>query len=403
MIDQLMRNKVLNLSNIYMLLVALVQLQDVAYKGGEILSKVILVLFVLFSLLIAFRTIIRYPMPRYFYGLNLLLGMFTIYGLIHIATTSGDYVWSSGAEVSNYTYLLLIYLSLLPIYVFYLITIRGEMQQNTIQFWTVVLLVISIARYSANLINSTDGGDDVITNNFGYLFIGIISLLVFFNNKTILQYILLAVCMIMVMFSMKRGAILVACCCLIPFGIMLWKQSNKTKRIVLSLLIIMFAIGGIYFILHLLQTNEYFVARIQATKEGNSSLRDVLYAKMWNHFRYDTSLITQLFGGGANATLRVTDNYAHNDWLEILINQGIIGVLIYLFYWRRLWFSYKDCKYVQELNIAQSGILIFLTASFMMTLFSMSYANLPIGLTMTLGICMGQITLYQNNQETIHA
>ena len=26
-------------------------------------------------------------------------------------------------------------------------------------------------------------------------------------------------------------------------------------------------------------------------------------------------------------------NFAHNDWLEILTNQGLVGVVIYGFYW----------------------------------------------------------------------
>lgn len=398
-----MKIRVLTLSNIYLLLVALWQLQDVLYEGGNVLSKVIIALFVLLSLLIAFYTVLHYRLPKYFLGLNMLLGLFTIYGLIHIATTSGDYVWAFGTDVANYTYLLSIYLSLLPIYVFYLLTIRGELSQRKIQLWVIVILIISIAKYSAYMAGSTIGKDDGITNNFGYLFVGIISLLVFFNNKTILQYILLAISMVFVMLSMKRGAILVAFSSLIPFSIMLWKQSSKLKRIVLCAFIILFVVGGIYFTYHLLQTNEYFVTRIEDTKGGDSSFRDYLYSQLWYHFKNEPSLLTIIFGAGANATLRITENYAHNDWLEILTNQGLFGIMIYLLYWMRLWLSYRECKKIPELNIAQSGILIFMVASFMMTIFSMSYANLSIGLTMTLGICLGQITLYQNKQETIHA
>ena len=109
----------------------------------------------------------------------------------------------------------------------------------------------------------------------------------------------------------------------------------------------------------------------------------------------------QLFGGGANHTLIVTDNYAHNDWLEILINQGILGILVYLFYWFKFWQEQRFCRNIKKLNLARTSLTICILASFLMTIFSMSYGDLPIGMSMAIGICLGQITLYQTGQETL--
>lgn len=396
-----MRNRIFNISNIYLLLITLLQLQDVAYKGGTLLSKGIIASFVGISALIAIYTCFKYKLPKYLHALNALLVIFTLYGLIHMVSTETDYVWFTDNDLSSYSYLLNIYISLLPIYVFYLCSIKGQLSNDKIQRWIIILLVISIARFYIHFVTSTDiVGKDEITNNFGYLFIGIISTLVFFRDKLIIQYTLLAICMGMVILSMKRGAIFVASICLIPFVLQSIKQGNSKQHIVFSITFLAFIVVGIYFIQYMLNTSEYFITRINDTLEGNSSLRDSLYAGLWKYFINQDSIIEMFFGGGANKTIYIVGNYAHNDWLEILINQGIIGILIYFIYWITFWKTYKRCNNIQELSIAQNGILICFIASLLMSLFSMSYANLPIGLTMTLGICLGQYMFNINNIAT---
>ena len=396
-----MLRKIFNISNFYLLLIVLMQLQDLLYKGGELISKAIIGLFVLVSLVLAVYVTLRYKMPRYFHVLNVLLILFSVYGLIHVLSTPTDYVYAADNLTASYTYLLDIYLSLLPIYVFYLCTVRDEMPLPKIQFWGVILLAVSVVQFYYFFLDSTDiKGVDEITNNFGYLFVGIITLLVFYQNKTIIQYAMLACCMVMVFFSMKRGAILVATCSLVPFVILLWKQSSQIKRVFLCVLIFTFLAGVAYLIQYMLQTSEYFITRIQDTMEGNSSLRAEIYAKLWEYFKEDANLLQQFFGSGANYTVYVAQNYAHNDWLEILINQGLIGVAIYVLYWWRFWQTRNLCQDIDELAITKGGLTMCFVASGLMTLFSMSYSNLPIGLTMTLGICLGRLTNYQAEHET---
>ena len=77
----------------------------------------------------------------------------------------------------------------------------------------------------------------------------------------------------------------------------------------------------------------YFQKRIENTLDGNSSGRDVLYNSLANYFWNETTSMQFVFGSGANATLQVVGDYAHNDWLEIAVNQGVLGLLVYVFYW----------------------------------------------------------------------
>lgn len=392
--------RIFNISTIYFILIILLNLQGVVYEGGNSLSKGIVGLFVLYSVFYTIYTNIHFKLPPYFKWLNILLIVFTLYGLIHIFSTPVDYILVGDKETPSYTYILYIFISLLPIYVFYLATIKGEFSTSKIQWWTIIILILSIIKFVTYYLNNSNiVGVDEITNNNGYLFVGIIPLLLFFDKKPILQYVLLAICMIFVMLSMKRGAILVASFCLIPFVLWQWRHSTQKKRVALSAIIIIFIIGAILFISHLLHTSDFFSQRIEATREGNSSMRDELYMQLWSYLINDASSINILFGGGANYTLHVADNFAHNDWLEILINQGILGAILYIMYWINFWKSQKLCVNIPELNIAHSGLIICFLASFIMTLFSMSYGSLPIGLTMAIGICFGQITRYHSGLE----
>lgn len=392
--------KIFNISNIYLILVFLFSLQDILYEGGGYISKAIIGLWVLYSLILAVHTNLHYSLPKYFSALNVLLVIFSVYGILHIISTPFDYKWIDSRDIPSYTYLLYIYISLLPIYVFYLATIKGEFYTSKIRWWTIIVLLISIVKFVTFYIHNTDIiGVDEITNNNGYLFVGIIPLLLFFEKKPLLQYVLLVICMVFVILSMKRGAIFVAGFCLIPFVLSQWKSSTQLKRIVLSIIVMIFIIGGIFFIGYLLQTSDYFSQRLEATQEGNSSMRDELYVQLWSYFVNDASFIKQLFGGGANYTLHIADNYAHNDWLEILINQGIFGVILYVAYWIRFWEAQKLCKNIPELNIVRSGLIICFFASLLITFYSMSYNSLPLGLTMAIGIYMGQITRYQSGLE----
>ena len=394
-------NRILNISNCYMLLVVLLLLQDVIYPGGTLLSLGIVGLFTLCSAVIALYTCIRYKLPAYFKGLNWLLILFTLYGILYIVSDPKDVVWANGSvDVKSYSYLLNIYLSLLPIYVFYYFTLIGQFYKQKIRFWAIVLMAVSALKFYSFYLTSIDSPFDEITNSYGYLFVGLIALLIFFEDKFILQFALLVICTVFITMSMKRGAVLTAGFSLIPFVLYQWKRDNKIQRIALTILIVSFVIGIVYMVFYMLHTSDYFISRIESTLEGNSSERDELFIRFWQYYTEEAHFGEQLVGGGANQTLRIGPNFAHNDWLEILINQGLLGCLFYIIYWWLFWREQKKCARIAELSQARWGLIICFVASGMMTFYSMSYANLPIGIAMTIGICLGQITHYQYQQKT---
>ena len=86
---------------------------------------------------------------------------------------------------------------------------------------------------------------------------------------------------------------------------------------------------------------------------------------------YEYDWIQQIFGGGfCNApTLSSRGVFAHNDWLELLADLGVVGVLAYAY------IIFGMLKLIQQAKRQNTKyILIMITAIwFMKTMFSMSY------------------------------
>ena len=81
----------------------------------------------------------------------------------------------------------------------------------------------------------------------------------------------------------------------------------------------------------IMMQNDYFQTRLTSTLEGNSSGRDEIYSHIWNVFN-NSNMFHYLFGYGAQGSFIMTAKFAHSDWLELLINQGLLGFIIYINY-----------------------------------------------------------------------
>ena len=148
---------------------------------------------------------------------------------------------------------------------------------------------------------------------------------------------------------------------------------------------------------YMLQNSAYFNERLEYTLEGNSSGRDRLYSVFWRHFINESNPFLFLFGNGALATLTISFNAAHNDWLEIAINQGLLGILVYVYYWMMFYKTWKKSKFDSEIYLATGLILLVF---FMKTLFSMSYNDMTVYDTLCLGYCMGMISEHDRQMMT---
>lgn len=371
-----------NPCNIYLSFLTFYLIQGVMIPtGGTVFSQLILSCAMLMGIYYTVKTICLPNIPVYFTGLNMLFFMFIIYGILLLFSNHHYIIIFSWSEVPNSTFLKNIFLSLPNVYVFYYFSRKGYLTEKALKKWVIVFLASSVFRYIdnqmafLNMMQLKGVQTKEMTNNMGYLFVALMPTIAVFKDKVRIQYGILILCMAFIMMAMKRGAIIVGTIMLIYilyFNYKYNKNVSKRKVIVFSLFIIVAA----YFITeYMLESSDYFMSRIEQTKEGNSSGRNALYERYWNHFKNETDIFKYLLGNGANATLGIGVNYAHNDWLEIAIDEGVLGLVIYCIYWFCFWRTIASIKY----NITAKLVLTLTFISFLiMTVFSMSYTEYSI-------------------------
>ena len=176
--------------------------------------------------------------------------------------------------------------------------------------------------------------------------------------------------MTFILMGMKRGAILIGAVCMIWFLMEMFRTAKRYKKLLIVLVSTVVVVLISYLVWYLLQTSDFFNQRLQATIEGNMSGRNVLFITFLNYFLYDTTAFQFLFGSGANATLEVSVNYAHTDWLELAINQGVLGFVLYVIYWVCFFRAWRSMKENRLVHFAFGMLLLIY---FMRTFFTFSY------------------------------
>lgn len=383
---------------IYFTLWCLYLLQGTLFSDNSVIAQGILILLLIWSGYHAIKSFMIVNRPRFFVALDVLIFMFVVYGVVLMM--GNEHIYNrNGNLVSNYTYLRNILISLLPIYSFYYYSINNQIGIEEIKKGTFVLLCVAIAsffQYQSQfsfLEDTTVGG---ITNNQAYSFLFLLPCFMAFDNKVI-RYGCMVLCAVFIILSMKRGAILIGSICLVLIIIDTYRDSKLRSKFWTILATVIMAIVVYKFVIYEYETNDYFVYRIDQTIEGSSSGRDELVDNLLKIYSDEFTFSQQLFGAGANATVKYVSKYAHNDWVELLINQGLLGVAIYVFYWLILIRAWRKSKIQKGLKSAFGIIIIIMLLK---TMFSMSYTDIGIFGAFILGyfLSLSRFNLDTNNQ-----
>lgn len=389
----------LNTCNIYILLWCVYYLQGIIYASGSAISQMTLLLLMLISGYYFIKVNTEYKIPVFLKVLNLFIGIMTIYGIVLFLDPTPIYFdFTLTKRASTLEFLKTLYISLLPIYPMYAFSKQNILKIETIQALTIILIISTTLSYfraeQQALQEALEMGStrEEFTNNTGYNFLHIFPLLFFWNKKPILQYALLAYLFIFIIMGMKRGAILIGAICLIWFIYRTYKSSTRKQRLLLIILTAIGLIAGGIYISDFYNNSEYFQYRVEQTLDGNSSGRDDIYSILWNHFINQGSIFNMIIGEGAMETINIAGNYAHNDWLELLTCQGLLGVIIYIAYYISLYTTFRRNRNNSLIYNILGMCLVIMFAS---SIFSMSYNGLSLGITLCLGYCLA------NNKQTI--
>lgn len=372
--------KYINQCDVYVGLWCIYMLQGVLYPQG-IINQLLQLAMLLWSMIALFKYIILPSIYSYSSILKatfILIIMYLIYGSIHI-------MFGETMFYGRYVYLQNSLNSLVPIFLFYDFAMNGKLTSDRIRVYLPILIVTCILLYYKNeSLMQLKMNKEEITNNAGYNFVPLIPFLFFYKRKPVLQYVLIGIILLFIFMGMKRGAILIGVLSTIVLLYANLKNSTRWMKFIFAMLSIVIIVGVSKYIDYMMNSNEYFMARFEQTMEGDSSGRDSLYGNLLDTLLLESRPLFFFLGRGAESTVKIAGNFAHQDWLETFCNNGLVGIYILIFFFYTLANNVWKSKEYFPRMIFYSFTTLFLVI-FIKTLFSMSIQDLNVSESMLIG------------------
>ena len=266
---------------------------------------------------------------------------------------------------------------------------RGYLNSKFLLVALTLLLIGSVLGYYHTETSAIKAsGHENVTVNASSAFLMLLPLVMLVRNDVI-KIICFTVCLLFIIASAKRGNIIAAVIPTICFIILLLKGKDRKSLIrALFLIAVLIAVGG--FLYNHFLTDEYLIHRVEETLEGRSSGRDVIYADAWYAWYHSDSIIHYLFGFGFDGTIlhpQMKGMHAHNDWLEILVDYGLVGVVIYLMIFICFYIEIRKTKDFEFKLVMLSAFFIWLFKTAYSMGFTEAYLSL---LFISVGTAMSQ-------------
>lgn len=318
--------------------------------------------FVLLSLYCVYKDYVQYS----FSGIEKAILMFTGLNLIYFFVS---YLWSnpSTTTLGNTLYALLAFV------MFAFLGKKGILTHKFILVSAILLTVAAIPSfYNAQQLALTKiaSESDETTVNASTIFLMLLPLLFCLRNRFV-SLVLFCVYLFFLISGAKRGNILAA---VIPAVLYAWMLYKENKKNVFKISVFIIAIVAVaLWVKDLILSNNYLLSRYEQTLEGNTSGRDVIYSIMWNMWSGTDSIVNLLFGFGYNGTFLYSPihKFAHNDWLEILVDFGLLGALFYA----AIFISFARLYFRLDRGYPRLVCIAIVSIWFMKTLYSMGFTD----------------------------
>ncbi len=170
-----------------------------------------------------------------------------------------------------------------------------------------------------------------------YYIVSMMPLAALIRKKSI-KYLFFAICILFSLYSFKRGAQLCVLFAIVIFILTEMQFQRKSPFRIVFLLV--FVLGGSFFVVSFVneRTGGYVYERFDQMEETGGSGREYIYSQVIQEYA-ERPFYQQLMGigmGGVKAKYHITNIHdgrsysAHNDFLEMLVDYGLIGLILYL-------------------------------------------------------------------------
>lgn len=376
-----MQNKLL----ILVALFTVYYLQGALYPSGSIVSQGILLIYLLFGFFCFVKTFGNRVTPR---CIMIWSVFFLIHGLCFLISPKEVVGMKNEAigRVATFNQFKEIATFMLTLFIGYYYSYKNKTSEKYILWFGIIFFLSSVVQYYYSLSQLMIKYGEETTNNAGYTMLTVVPYLpIVFKRKRILGIIMAVVIVALIMWSAKRGALICLAGSAI-FSLFYYLKTHKVRlKTIMVIILLSFVVG--YFVYQQYLDNEYLQSRMEATMEGKSSNRDVAYSQLFNHWLNETNPLLFLFGNGTVQTITVWGNYGHNDWLELLIDNGLVGALVYFAMFITT-ISYIRKARLSKLNKMSAYLCVLIL--FMQSCFSMGFSDGGSGVyILLLGVIIG--------------
>lgn len=288
-------------------------------------------------------------------------------------------VIADGGFQSAYTYIRVCF-AFVGFFLVYYLTRNSMLDEKVFMMFFFVIIIIHGVLSYINIGYRLEGHRGLtIADNIGYTLVTLFSGVMLFTKKKSAFFITVFIVATGTLISGKRGAILVLFLSAIPlirYVFTSYTRSGFRKIFIIFLVIIACSVALYMF-------GDYFNAsfgRFDKLQEDGGSGRNDMYLLYLNNFwNSDTPYI--IFGHGLYGSLWATGHryafvhlLAHNDWLQLLFDFGIIGAVLYLLMFvsifrtiRRHRHAKDDNYYMLVIAFIVWGVKSMLSSTFLMT------------------------------------
>lgn len=208
----------------------------------------------------------------------------------------------------------------------------------------------------------------------------------FMIKRKWLMWFLICIIFLTVVLSSKRAGFISFIGALVVYTYFTIKNNNKgiESRLKYILVFIIVGIIGFYIFNSYIAKNDiHLLDRLANLQEDGGSGRDDLYAYTWG-LLLESDFISLMFGHGFNTVIQYSffDLSAHTDFLETPFDYGIIGTIVYIIFYFRLFKYYKILRWY---NPTYAPIFL---ATLFITFTLSTFAHLIIYPTHFLFFCM---------------
>ncbi|MDP4276046.1 MAG: O-antigen ligase family protein [Bacteroidota bacterium] len=325
-------------------------------------------------------------------SLNMAVFVWLIYAVLNTIVNSNDLFRS----LRTIIWWPLIY------FLFYYIAYEDSQESNVrlflkaFPFLFFLMLLLFVYMRTKTVIRYDEYGKEVFVQSNAIYFNALLLPFAFLSKTKRLKYLLLIIGFILVLISFKRSALIYSVLVLfmsIYYDFVKSKSVNIVAGILLSCAII--AAGVVAFNYINKETNNFILNRFVSMQSDEGSGRLDIYKTVWKKFE-DKSLEDKLIGSGQNSVLAASTTVegtgvsAHNDFLEVLFDFGIVGLIIYLYIIllliRRLFYlRHIDDRFFQA-NYAAFLIFIVMSSVSHLIIYPTFFAYLAMIWAMTEGL-----------------